>query len=54
MVVSMLQNLSHMYSTHHSIIKFVDFEPIYYAINLGVSSFIVFRDLIHVFLSIYC
>ena len=39
MIVSMLQNWSHKYFSHHSIIKFVCFEPIYYVINLGVVSF---------------
>ena len=40
MVVSMLQNYSHIYSSYYSIIKFIDFEPIYYAIN-GVVSFVM-------------
>ena len=39
MIVRMLQNWSHKYFSHHSIIKFVCFEPIYYVINLGVVSF---------------
>ena len=34
LVISILQNLSHKYSNPYSIIKFVAFEPIYYAINM--------------------
>ena len=55
MVVSMLQMLSYMYSSHYSIIKFVGFKMIYYAISLGVVSYsIVFSDLIPMLLLIYC
>ena len=39
MVVSVLQIWSHGYSSHYNIIKFVGFELIYYAINMGVVSF---------------
>ena len=38
MVVSMLQNLSHMYYSHHRIIKYVGFKPIHCAINLDIAS----------------
>ena len=42
MIISKLLNLSYMYSNHYSIIKFVDFEPIYYVVNVViVSSYIV-------------
>ena len=55
MVVGMLQNLSHRYSSHYSITKFVGFEPIYYAINLSVvSSSMIFIDLVFMFLLMYC
>ena len=51
MVVSMLQNYSNIYSSYYySIIKFIDFEPIYYAINGVVSSFMIFSDFICVFI----
>ena len=44
MIVNMLQNLSHMYSSHFKIIKCVSFKPIHYVINLDVaSSFKVFK-----------
>ena len=44
MIVNMLQNLSHMYSSHYRIIKYVSFKPIHYAINLNAaSSFKVFK-----------
>ena len=47
MAVNIPQNFGHMYSSHHRIIKCVDFKPIHYAINLNVaSSFIVFSILI--------
>lgn len=39
MVFSMLQNLSLMYYSQYSIIKFVGIELIYYAINLYIVSF---------------
>ena len=55
MVVNILQNLSHRYFSHYSITKFVGFEPIYYIINLDViSSFMIFIDLLFMFLSMYC
>ena len=55
MVVSILQNLSYMYSSHYRIIKFIGFEPIYYAINQSVISlFMVFNDLVSMFLSMIC
>ena len=42
MVVSMLKNLNHIYSSHY-IFKFVDFMSIYYVMNLNiVSLFMVF------------
>ena len=45
MVVNMLQNLSHRYSSHNSNIKCVDLSRFHYAINLNfVSSSIVFSD----------
>ena len=52
MVVSMLQNLSHMYSNHNSNIKYVNstikcvgFKSFHYAINLDVvSSSVVFNN----------
>ena len=54
MIISMLQNYNHKYSSHYNIIKFVGFESIYYAINLGdISSSIIFSDSIFIFLSIY-
>ena len=51
-IVNMLKKLSHKYFSHHTIIKFVCFELIYYVINLGVvSSYMIFSEF--VFLSIY-
>ena len=45
MIVSILKNLNHIYSSHY-IIKFVDFMSIYYVMNLNiVSLFMVFRNL---------
>ena len=41
MVINILQNWNHKYYSHSSyykIIKYVNFEPIIYAINLGASS----------------
>ena len=36
-----------MYYSHYSIIKFIGFKPIYYAINLcDVSSSMIFSDLV--------
>ena len=50
-VVSMLQNWSHMYYSHHIIIKCVGFKPIYYAINLDVApSSRVFSEFDYMFL----
>ena len=54
-VISILQNLSHIYFSHYNIIKFISFVPIYYAINPSVVSFsMVFNDLVLVIPSIYC
>ena len=62
-VANMLQNLSHMYYSHNSNIKFVNssikcvgFESIHYAINPDddVSSFLVFNDFDYIFISMYC
>ena len=45
MVVIMLKNLSHRYSSHY-IIKFIGFMPIYYVINMNiVSSYMIFSYL---------
>ena len=38
MIVNMLYNLSHIYSSHYRIIKYIDFKLIHYAINLDVTS----------------
>ena len=62
MVINMLQNWSHRYSNHNSnikylgsIIKYIGFKLIHYAINLDVvSSFMVFSEFDSIFLSIYC
>ena len=52
MVVNMLQNLSHMYSSHHRIINYVGLKLIHYAINLDVAlSSRVFSEFDYVFLS---
>ena len=49
-VISMLQNYSHMYSNHNSIIKIVSFESIYYVINPNTISFsMIFSNLVYVF-----
>ena len=54
MVVKMLQNRNHRYFNNYSIIKFIGFESIYYAINLSaVLSSIVFSNLTYVFLLMY-
>ena len=37
-VINMLENYSHMYSSHHKIIKYVGFKSIHCAINLNVTS----------------
>ena len=50
MVVSMLQNYSHIYSSYYSIIKIIDFEPIYYTINGIVSSSMIFNEFVCVFI----
>ena len=52
MVVNMPQkNVSHMYSSHHRIIKYVDFKLIHCAINLDVaSSSRLFSDFDYLFL----
>ena len=45
MVVDMLNNRNHKYFSYY-IIKFVDFIPIYYTINLdSVSSLMIFSNL---------
>ena len=55
MVVNMLQSWSHTYFILYIIIKFIGLESIYYTINLGVfSSFMIFNDLIFMFMLIYC
>ena len=62
MVICMLQNLSLMYYSHNSNIKYIDstikcigFESIHYVINFDViSSFVVFNDFNSVFSSMYC
>ena len=55
MIVYMLENLSHRYSSHNSNIKCVGFELIHYAIKpYVISSYIAFREFDFVFLSIYC
>ena len=52
MIISMLQNLSHMYYSHHKIIKRVSFKSIHCAINLDVaSSSKVFSEFDYLFLS---
>ena len=54
MIVSMLQNWSSMYYSHHIIVKFISFKPIYCVINLDIaSSSIVFSDFDYLFLSEY-
>ena len=35
----MVVNMSHMYFSHYTIIKFVSFDLIHYVINLNVMSF---------------
>ena len=55
MIVNMLQSWSHTYFILYIIIKFIGFESIYYTINLGVfPSFMIFNDLIFMFMLIYC
>ena len=57
----MLHNLNHMYYSHNnnikyvgSTIKYIDFEPIRYAIILDVvSSFIICSDFDYIFISMY-
>ena len=52
MIINILQNWSHMYSSHHRIIKCVDFKLIYCAINLDVAlSFKVISKFNSLFLS---
>ena len=52
MVINMLQNLSHRYSSHNSNIKCVDLSRFHYIINLNVvSSSIVLSDLNSKFLA---
>ena len=52
MIINILQNLSHMYSSHHRIIKCVGFKPIHCVTYLDdVSSFRVFNEFDYVFLS---
>ena len=51
MVVSMLQNWSHIYSSHHRIIKCVGFKSIHCTINLNVAtSSKVFSEFDYIFL----
>ena len=54
MVINMLQDWNHMYSSHYRIIKYVSFEPIIYAINLNIASsskvFSEFDSMFHVLL----
>ena len=46
---------SDMYSSHYNIIKFIGFESINYALNLSaVSSFMIFNDLVSMFVSMNC
>ena len=62
LVINMLHNWSHMYSSHNNNIKCVDstityigFESFHYAINLNVVlSFVVFNNFDFMFLSMYC
>ena len=52
MLFNILQNLSHMYLSHHKIIKCVDFELIHCVINLNAILFSrVFSEFDFVFLS---
>ena len=44
MVICMLQNRSHRYSSYYSIFKIINFNMIYYTINLGVSSYMNFNE----------
>ena len=61
MTVNILQNWSHIYSSHNSNIKCIDstikyigFESFYYAINLDVVlSIVVFNDFDSMFLPMY-
>ena len=61
MIVNMLQNLSHMYYSHNSNIKFVGstikyigFKLIHYVIHLNTVSYFIFcSDNDSMFLSIY-
>ena len=49
-VINMLQNYSHIYFNHNSIIKIVSFKSIYYIINLDTVSFsMIFNNLVYVF-----
>ena len=36
--IDMIENLSHMYYSHHIIIKCVGFKSIHYTINLDIAS----------------
>ena len=38
MVINILQNLSHIYFSHHIIIKYVDFKSFHCVINLDATS----------------
>ena len=53
MVVSMLKNWKHRYSSQY-IIKFVGFMSIYYAINLDIVSSCMVFSYLYLDLSIYC
>ena len=53
MVINMLKNRSHRYSSHYRVIKYIGFEPIHCATNLdAISSFEVFSEFDSVFISI--
>ena len=48
----MVMNQNHIYYSHYTIIKFIEFESNYYVINLNViSSFIVFNEFVYLFIS---
>ena len=61
MVVNIMQNWNYKHSSHNgnikcvgSIIKCIDFESIYHAINFdAISSFMVFSDFDYMFISMY-
>ena len=50
-VVNMLYNWSHLYSSHYMIIKYIGFKSIHYTINLNIMLFFeVFNKFYSVFL----